>query len=64
MRNPKRIDRISYKLATAWSMVPDWRLGQLVSNLMGPGVRDVFFVEDDEWEHLLDELLIELGKQA
>ena len=61
MRDPKRIDRIIEKLREAWKIVPDWRLGQLVSNLQGPGVQDVFFLEDDSedesWENLLDKFL-------
>ena len=61
MRNPERIDRIIEKLREAWKIVPDWRLGQLVSNLQGPGVQDVFFLEDDSedesWENLLDKFL-------
>jgi hypothetical protein len=59
MRNPDRIDRIAEKLRRAWHEVPDWRLGQLVSNLLGPGPQDVFFLEDNEWEKLLDELISE-----
>ena len=54
MRDPKRIGRIVDKLERRWQQVPDWRLGQLVSNLQGPGPHDVFFMEDDEWEALLD----------
>lgn len=61
MRDPKRIPRIIKKLETAWELVPDWRLGQLVSNLQGPGPRDVFFLEDSKWEQLID-LFIEEWK--
>jgi len=54
MRDPKRIPRIIKKLEKVWKKHPDYRLGQLVSNLLGPGPHDVFFPEDEEWEDLLD----------
>ncbi len=54
MRDPDRIAKIVVKLGVAWSHVPDWRLGQLVSNLLGTGPQDVFNLEDDELEKLLD----------
>ena len=57
MRNPNRIPIIIKKLEEAWKRVPDWRLGQLISNLRGPGVQDVFYLEDDELEKRLDEFL-------
>jgi hypothetical protein len=57
MRDPKRIPRIIKKLEKVWKMHPDYRLGQLVSNLQGPGVQDVFFKEDDEWEDILDHVI-------
>lgn len=57
MRDPARIDRITEKLNKVWHIVPDQRLGQIVSNLLGPGPQDIFQVEDDRWEERLDELL-------
>ena len=52
MRDPKRIDKFCAQLATVWHNVPDWRFGQLMSNLLGAYVsdtkRDIFFPEDDE----------------
>lgn len=58
MRDSKRIVRISNKLIKAWQLVPDWRLGQLVSNLMGPGYhRDIFYTNDETWEALLDRFI-------
>ena len=59
MRDPERIDRIIEKLGKVWHMEPQWRLGQLVSNLIGTGRQDVFFFEDTEWEQRLDEILAE-----
>jgi hypothetical protein len=53
MRDPQRIDRILELLREVWKIYPDYRLGQLISNLLGPGPHDVFFLEDDEMEELL-----------
>ena len=57
MRNPKRIPKIIKLLEEAWNLVPDWRLGQVVSNLLGAGQHDVFHPEDDEWEKLLKQFI-------
>lgn len=52
MRDPKRIEKFCAELARLWHKVPDWRFGQLMSNLLGAYVydtkRDIFFPEDDE----------------
>lgn len=52
MRDPKRINAFCAELAKMWRRVPDWRFGQLMSNLLGAYVsekrRDIFFPEDDE----------------
>lgn len=52
MRDPKRIRKFCNRLATAWEQVPDWRFGQLISNVLGDYVaktgRDIFFPEDEE----------------
>lgn len=53
MRDPERIDRIIDLLREHWHNYPQYRLGQLVSNLLGPGPQDVFFPEDDVWEEKL-----------
>lgn len=58
-RDPKRITIILAKLHRAWSLSPDQRLGQFISNLMGPGQHDVFYPEDDFWEMLIDQFLTE-----
>ena len=57
MRASQRIKRITDKLALVWLNHSDWRLGQLVSNLLGAGRQDVFYPKDEEWEKLLDEQL-------
>lgn len=43
MRNPKRIKFVLRELERLWLQVPDWRLGQLVFNIVG---RDPFYIED------------------
>lgn len=52
MRDPKRIPKICARLAAVWEHVPDWRLGQLLMNLLNEYVgktgRDPFFPEDEE----------------
>lgn len=52
MRDPKRIDKFCDELKTIWHCVPDWRFGQLMSNMLGAYVtekkRDIFFPEEDE----------------
>ena len=57
MRDPERVPIIIAKLEEAWKLVPDWRLGQLISNLQGAGSHDVFYLEDDKWEEYLDNFL-------
>ena len=52
MRDPNRIYKICHKLAEIWSQVPDWRLGQLMTNINQVckiiNDKDPFYVEDDE----------------
>lgn len=52
MRDPDRIDKFCEKLKKIWSEVPDWRFGQLMSNMLGAYFsetgRDIFFPEDEE----------------
>ena len=50
MRDPKRIYAFCNKLAEHWSKVPDWRFGQLLSNVLGQEMKgkDLFFPEEDE----------------
>lgn len=50
MRDPKRIDEFCRRLANVWKLVPDWRFGQLMSNVLGAMAstgKDPFFPEDD-----------------
>lgn len=49
MRNPDRIDKFCNELAKYWHMVPDWRFGQLISNVLGQECKkDIFFPEEPE----------------
>ena len=52
MRDPKRIRKFCDELATMWEAVPDWRFGQLISNVLGSYQgktgKDIFFIEDEE----------------
>lgn len=52
MRDPKRIYKFCNNLAQLWSEVPDWRFGQLITNIarsyMSETGRDIFYVEDNE----------------
>lgn len=48
MRDPARIDRFCQRLAELWKKVPDWRFGQLISNVLGAFGKDPFYIEDDK----------------
>jgi len=52
MRDPNRIDKFCDELNRLWHKVPDWRFGQLMSNVLSAyqaeNMRDIFFPEDDE----------------
>ena len=48
MRDPKRIPIVLAEIEKLWRAVPDWRLGQLISNLSREGnIEDPYFVQDD-----------------
>ena len=49
MRDPERIKRILDELEEFWQEVPDWRLGQLISNIVGNDAF-IFHIEDDDFE--------------
>lgn len=49
MRDPKRIELFCTELAEIWEKnCPDWRFGQLISNVFGVMDNDIFFPEEDE----------------
>lgn len=69
MRDPKRIEPFTRKLATYWeTYFPDWRFGQFMSNFLGFVVsktkRDIFFIEEGDMEELLDEYVAEREVQS
>jgi len=52
MRDPNRRAKILGLLNLMWDEVPEWRFGQLLSNLLGFLYTDTkvdpFYIEDDE----------------
>lgn len=58
MRDPERIKGYCDRLKVIWQQVPDWRFGQLMSNMLGAFVeetkRDIFFPEDKEMFEFFD----------
>jgi hypothetical protein len=50
MRDPARIEAVLHLLRTVWELNPDWRLGQLLVNIIRPKqpCPEVFYIEDDE----------------
>ena len=56
MRNPARIDIVLKTLGLLWKKVPDWRLGQLICNLQRYKGNDLFYMEDDVFCDLCDEM--------
>ena len=64
MRDPKRIAKILALVRQLWEKQPDQRFWQFLSNLGGDffekiDIDDLWFLEDDECERILGELLEE-----
>ena len=59
MRDPERIDKFLAELGKRWKEVPDWRFGQLMTNIKFE--RDPFFMEEDEFLAAVDKTFKELG---
>jgi hypothetical protein len=60
MRDVNRIKPFCNTLATEWSKVPDWRLGQLIENLKRAyNINDLFYMEDDEFIEKLKDMFKE-----
>ena len=55
MRDPKTIPEILKELEEFWKRVPDWRLGQVISNFSYEitGNNDPFYIEDEDLLELL-----------
>ena len=69
MRDPKRIDEFCDLLKEIWKRVPDWRFGQLISNLgrqfrsdfeWTPGA--LFYMEDEEFMNELSRILAKFNE--
>ncbi|MFH1300487.1 MAG: hypothetical protein ABIK07_05450 [Planctomycetota bacterium] len=58
-RNPNRIEVFLAILNNAWRAHPDWRLGQLLVNVINPedGHREIFWIADDALMTKLAELI-------
>lgn len=65
MRDKERIDRITQKLAAVWILYPQQRLLQLLLNLISDSDAkdDLFYLEDNTLEEILDGMLLERGWQ-
>jgi uncharacterized protein YihD (DUF1040 family) len=57
MRDVYRIDRIIEKLRKAWGSDYDLRFCQFISNITSSYGPDTFYLEDDQFEKLLDACL-------
>lgn len=61
MRDPQRITVFCNRLKRIWSCVPDWRFGQLMSNMLGAYVAqtgaDIFFPEDPDLFDFFDQYM-------
>lgn len=62
MRDPNRIDVFCKQLAEYWKAVPDWRFGQLVSNIYSQTSKDFFYIEDEESIKLFAEFFNQIAK--
>lgn len=54
MRNPSRIYPLLYKIGDIWVKKPDLRLGQLLENILAATDKSLFYVEDKDFEKLID----------
>ena len=57
MRDINRIEPFLRKLQTVWEQSPDLRFGQLFSKLARKTEGDMFYVEDNQWEKVLNSLI-------
>ena len=64
MRNPDRIKPYCDTLASLWQIVPDWRLSQLMWNVILAWKQekgsDAFYAEDEEFLNFAFEYLNEI----
>lgn len=57
MRDSERIDKILNKIGIFWKRYPDLRFCQMIFNILRRCKMDMFYLEDSEFEKLLDEEL-------
>lgn len=62
MRDYRRINQILERIRVLWHNNPDWRLTQLITNVLGHG-GDHFYVEDDVLDRRLREKMRDWGVQ-
>lgn len=64
MRDIKRIERMLNKIGFLWQENPDLRLCQLIYSILGKGKyssdNDLFYIEDDYLESLINQELIDV----
>ena len=58
MRNAGRIKIICEKLERVWQQLPDWRLSQLMINVLSS--QDCFYLEDDEFIDYINKYIKEI----
>lgn len=63
MRDPSRINKLLNELEELWNIVPDWRFGQLIINLLSYIGRDPFYFEDDKMEDIIKNYKEELARE-
>lgn len=66
MRDPERIEPIIACLRGIWEQVPDWRFGQLLSNLLHAMYEeanglDPFFMDDDRFMEIVNRICKRFG---
>jgi hypothetical protein len=63
-RDPKRIARIAQKIELLWSLKPELRFGQLISNLdMGKVANGLYFMSDETIERALEVELDDINRK-
>jgi len=61
LRDPNRIGTIIEKIEKIWRHRPDWRLGQLILNIVKIKCPELFYLEDDTILEKIGDLEKELG---
>lgn len=58
MRNPGRIKIICEKLENIWQQLPNWRLAQLMYNVLSS--KECFYMEDNEFIEYINDYIKEI----